>query len=101
MRCRNDVDLAIRTEFFNDSIDQRRIEERLIPLNINDEIKPLRFSGDLGDPVSSALVKRRGHRHLRTPIKSRPSDPHVVCGDNECIKFFCPLAKIPYLPKKR
>jgi len=55
--CRgDDVDLGIAFEFFDEFVDQARINQRLVALNINYEREPFRFARDFRDSISPALV---------------------------------------------
>ena len=56
MRGRHNVDRAIGTQRFHEAIEQSRFGERLVALDIYDEIKLLRFSGDFGNSIGSALM---------------------------------------------
>ena len=52
----DDVDLAIATKFLNDLVDQTRIDQRLVALNVDDVGKLFRPFCHPGDPIGAALV---------------------------------------------
>ena len=52
----DDVDLAIATKFLNDLVDQTRIDERLVSLNVYDVGKLFRLFCYFSNAIGSALV---------------------------------------------
>src|SRR5260370_41753284 len=97
----DDVDLAIGTQLVHEAVEQSRFGQRLIALDINNEIELLCFPGDLSDAVGAALMMWRGHCHLGAPIESSVGDPHVVRGDNDCVQFLRAPTALPYMSENR
>src|SRR5438477_6324107 len=99
--CRgDDVDLAIRSQFFNDSVDQARINQWLVALDINyvPELFPL-FC-DFGNAIGSALMPWGGQRNFRAPVKSRICNAQIVGGDDNGIQFFSASTTFPDVTEK-
>src|SRR5260370_6693902 len=101
MRGGHDVDCAIGTQRFHEAIEQSRLGERLVALDIYNKTKLSGFPGDFGNSIGPALVLRQGHRYLRAPSESRFGDPHVIGGDDDCIQFLRPTTTFPNVSKKR
>ena len=100
MRRRDDIDLAISSEGFNELVNQMWINERFITLNINDIRKFFRFLCYFRDAIGPAVMMGRSQRNLRSPTESRGGDPHVVCGDDDGIQFLGPAAPLPNTAKQ-
>src|SRR5881392_3414533 len=99
--CRSDdVDLAIRSQFFNDSVDQARINQWLVTLDINyvPELFPL-FC-DFGNAIGSALMPWGGQHNFRAPVKSRICNAQIVCSDDNGIQFFSAFTTFPDVTEK-
>src|SRR6266404_7631501 len=100
MRRCDDVDLAVSSKGFDELIDQTRINERLITLNINDIRKFFRFLCYFRHAIGPALMTVRSQRNLRSPTKGRARDPHVVRGDDDGIQFPGPATPLPNAAKQ-
>src|SRR6266508_4146565 len=71
MRSRHDSHFAIRLQFFDNFVDQTRIDQGFIPLDIDYVREPLCFPRHFGDSISAAAVLRRSQRDVCTPAKRR------------------------------
>src|SRR6266513_5610247 len=88
---RDDVDLPIRSQFFNESVDQAGINQRLIALDINYVAELFPLFCDFGNAIGSALMPWGGQRNFRAPVKSRICNAQIVCSDDNGIQFFSAL----------
>src|SRR5207247_10239784 len=100
MRRGDDIDLPIRSQFFNESVDQARINQWLVALDINyiPELFPL-FC-DFGDAIGSALMPWGGQRNIGAPVKSRICHRQIVRGDDNGVQFISPSTAFADLPEK-
>src|ERR1700730_2649429 len=92
MRGGNDLNLAIRAQRLNQSVDQSRIDERFIALDVDNKGELACFAGDFGDAIGAAVMTRRGECDFCAPIESRIGDTHIVGSNNYRIQFSCALA---------
>src|SRR5690348_13593923 len=83
---RNHADPRIRSKLGDDSIDQSRVYQRFVALNINDEAELFRMRNYLSDSIGSALMFSGGQCDFRSPIECGFRDPHVVGGDDNFIE---------------
>ena len=88
MRSSDDVDVAIRAEFFDKLIDQARIDQWFIALNVNDECEVFRVACNFGHPIGPAAMAWRSQRDLGPPIKRGLGDPHIVGRDDDRVQIF-------------
>jgi hypothetical protein len=95
MCSRHHAYLGIRPQFFDKPIDQTRIDQGFISLDINYVCETLCFPRHFGYSVRSAAVFRRSQRDLCAPIKRRGSDSHVVGGNDNRIQTFGAAAAFP------
>src|SRR6202040_747334 len=56
----DDLDLAICAQLPSEPVDQTRIDQRLVALNIHDEGEFFRFADDLSNPIGATSVIGRG-----------------------------------------
>src|SRR5947207_15698449 len=100
MRRGDDIDLPIRPQFFNESVDQARINQWLVALDINyiPELFPL-FC-DFGDAIGSALMPWGGQRNFCAPVKSRICNAQIVRGADNGSRFFSASTTVPDGPEK-
>ena len=70
------------------------------PLDIDYVCELLCFSRHLSDSIGAAAVPRRSQRDLRTPIKRRGGDAHIVRGDDHQIQAFSAQTAFPYMSQK-
>src|SRR5262245_18838957 len=101
MRGGDNPDRPVRAEFLYEFIDQLRINQWFIPLNVDDEPELFRVTYDFGRSVSAAAMACRSQRNFGTPIKSSLGDAHVVCGNDHRVEVFSSFAALPYTLQKR
>ncbi len=101
MRSSNDVDPRIRAEFLDELINQTRINQRFIALDVNDEHIVFRVAYDFRDAIGSATMFGRSQSDLCAPIERGLGDPHVVSGNDQRVQFFCMLTAFPDVSQKR
>src|SRR6266487_5518465 len=82
MRRSDDIELAISAKFLDELVDQVRIDQRLITLNVDYVREPLCLFCDFGNAISPAVVPRRSQRDFGAPIKSGFSNAHIIGRDD-------------------
>jgi hypothetical protein len=87
MRSSDDVDSAIRAKFFDELIDQARIDQWFIALDVNDECEVFRMVCNFGHAIGPAAMFWRSQGDLSTPIKRGLSNPHVVGRDDDRVQI--------------
>src|SRR6266487_293050 len=100
MRRGDDTDLATGTQFLDQLVDQSRIHQRFVALNVDDERKLPGFSRYFGNAVRTALMIGGRERHFRAPLEGCVRNAHVVCGDDDRIQFSCASAAFPNMTKQ-
>ena len=88
MRGSNDVDAAIRAEFFDKLINQARIDQWFIALNVNNECEVFRMACNFGHAIGPAAMVWRSQCDLGTPIERTLSNTHIVGRDDDQIQIF-------------
>src|SRR5437868_1503224 len=101
MCSRHDFRFTIRTQFFDKLVDQPRIDQRFVALDINYVCELLCFPRDFGHSVGTAAVFRRSQRDFCAPIKRGRRDPHVVGSNDNQIQTFSAAATLPNMFQKR
>src|SRR5262245_13706401 len=96
MRGGNDLRCAVRAKFLDNLVDQAWINQRFIPLNVDDERELFRFSCDFGYSISSAAVTCDGQRDFGTPIESRLGDAHIVRGNDYRFETLRSFGSLPH-----
>src|SRR6202035_2886488 len=86
---------------FDNLVDQTRIDQGLIPLDIDYVCELLCFSRHFGCPIGAGAMSRRSQRDLCAPVKRRGGDPHIVCGNDNRIQAFSPETTFPDMFQKR
>src|SRR6266480_3232058 len=56
MRGSDHLDLAVRSQFLHEFVDQPWIDQRFVALNVDDERELFRIARDFGYPIGSAAV---------------------------------------------
>src|SRR5947207_14025495 len=69
MCCSNHLDLAIGSESFDKLVDQARIDQWLVALDIDYVPELLCLSSNFGNAIGATAVPPRGQRDFRTPIR--------------------------------
>ncbi len=101
MRGGDHLEFAVPLEFAHQTIDQLRIDHRLVALNVNDVRELLRFRRDFRDAIGSARMIRRRQGDFRAPIERRLSDAEVVRRDDQVIQFLRAPASFPDVLEQR
>ena len=78
----------MRAEFFDKLINQARIDQWFIALNVHDECEVFRVACNFGHAIGPAAMVRRSQCDLGTPIKRALGNPHIVGGDDDQVQIF-------------
>src|ERR1700704_1903567 len=101
MRSGNHLERLVALQFTDETIDQLRIDQRLVTLDVNDVRELFQLARYFRDPIRTARVIRRGHRHFGAPIEGRFGNTEIVGGDNEAVEFLRAPAAFPNMPEQR
>jgi hypothetical protein len=88
MRSSDDVCAAIRAEFFDKLINQTRIDQWFIALDVNDACELFRMACNFGHAIGPAAMFWRSQCDLGTPPKRALSNPHIVGCDDDQVQIF-------------
>jgi hypothetical protein len=88
MRCGHDFHFAIGTQLFDKPVDQPRIDQRFIALDINYVRELLCFTRHFSDSIRAAEVSGRSQGDLCPPLKRRGGDSHIVSRNDNQIQVF-------------
>jgi hypothetical protein len=88
MCCGHDFHFAIGTQLFDKPVDQPRIDQRFVALDINYVRELLCFPRHFSHSIRAAEVSGRSQSDFCTPIKRRGSDSHIVSGNDNQIQAF-------------
>ena len=88
MCCGHDFHFAIGTQLFDKPVDQPRIDQRFVALDINYVRELLCFPRHFSDSIRAAEVLGRSQCDFCAPIKRRGGDSHIVSrNDNQSPSF--------------
>src|SRR5882724_924155 len=88
MCCGYDFHFAVGTQLFDKPVDQPRIDQRFVALDINYVRELLCFTRHFSDSIRAAEMSGRSQRDLCTPIKRRGGDSHIVSRNDNQIQAF-------------
>ncbi len=84
MRGGDHLDLRIALQFAHEPIDQLRIDQRLVALDVDDVSELLRsFARDFRDAVGAAGMVAPTSGDFRAPVERGFGDAHVVGRDDD------------------
>ena len=96
MRRGHDFHFAIGTQLFDKPVDQPRIDQRFVALDINYVRELLCFPRHFSDSIRAAEVLGRSQCDLCTPIKRRGGDSHIVSRNDNQVQVFGAEALLQY-----
>ena len=88
-------------EHFDEAANQRRLDEGLVSLHIQNHIKARQFFCHLGDAVGSGWVLSGSERHIRAEREGRLGDAHIIRRDDHLIRLADFSAALPHMLNKR
>src|SRR5437763_11204126 len=101
MRSSDNVDAGIGPEFFDKPINQARIDQWFIALDVKDERELFRVACNLGYAIGAAAVFYRSQCDLGTPFERGLSNSHVIGCDDDQVQIFGSHGSFPDAPQKR
>src|SRR5215472_17374956 len=101
MRSSDDVCAAIRAEFFDNLINQARIDQWFIALDVNDECELFCMACNFRHAIGPAAMFWRSQCDLGTPLKRAFSNPHIIGCDDDQVQIFGSHRLFPNSPQKR
>ena len=93
-------DLRIADQGRREILDQHRIDQRLVSLNIDEVGDAPQARRDLSDPVGAARMGGGGHHHFRSEVEGRLGNPVVIRGDDDLGDFFREQCALPDMADK-
>ena len=101
MRRGDHFDFRIALHAARQSIDQLRIDQRFIALNVDDVRNASQFRGHFRDAVGPAAVAEVRQANFRAPSEGGFRDAHVVRRDDHLSSFGRVLAAFPDVSQER